>query len=101
VIKAWVGSYRAHSARSNENGAWQVYDDFQIHDSSDHAGEVFMMVGCIEIIGFQGFVKFNDLIIKPAGPQAGSRERQLLEIGRSACLSITYEAASCPPLIKK
>ena len=35
VIKAWLPSYSVRSARSSERGAWQVYDNFLIHDGPD------------------------------------------------------------------
>jgi len=101
IIKAWVGSYRVHSASSNENGAWQVYNNFLIHDGPDNASEVFATIGCIEITGPQGFVKFNDLIIRLSGPKATSREEQLLEIGRAKSMRIIYEAAKRPALKKR
>jgi len=101
VIKAWIGSYRVHSASSNENGAWQVYDNFLIHDGPDNITEVFATIGCIEITGPQGFNKFNDLIIRLSGPKAASREAQLVEIGRAKSLQITYEAAQRPPLKRR
>ncbi|MCL1825843.1 MAG: hypothetical protein FWG26_07895 [Betaproteobacteria bacterium] len=101
MIKAWIGSYRVHSARSDENGAWQVYDNFLIHDGPDNTSELFASIGCIEITGSQGFSKFNDLIIKLSGSKATSREAQLSEIGRSGTMWITYNAAQRPPLKKK
>ncbi|MDR0702827.1 MAG: hypothetical protein LBF61_10585 [Azoarcus sp.] len=101
VIKAWVSSYTVHSARSDENGAWQVKDNFLIHDGPDHTGELFATVGCIEIIGTKGFSKFNDLILKLAGPSPGDRNQQLSEIGRSGNMYITYAQAKHPPLKKR
>lgn len=100
TIKAWLPHYRVHSALSPENGAWQVYGNFLIHDGPDNPSELFATVGCIEIMGRRGFVKFNDLIISLVGPTATSRPRQLAEIGRSGRISITYEAASRPTLKK-
>jgi hypothetical protein len=101
VIKAWLGSYTVHSAASQENGAWQVKDNFLIHDGPDHPGELFATVGCIEIMGHKGFSRFNDLLLKLTGPSAGSRAKQLAEIGRSGCLVMTYEKASRPPLKRR
>lgn len=100
VIKAWLPGYRVHSARSPENGAWQVYGNFLIHDGPDNPTELFATIGCIEIMGHRGFVRFNDLIISLSGPKATTRPQQLIEIGRAGCLSITYERASRPPLKK-
>jgi len=100
VIKAWIGSYRVHSARSDENGAWQVYNNFLIHDGPDDLSLVgaFASIGCIEITGPKGFSRFNDLIIKLSGPKETSREAQLVEIGRTGSMRITYEAARRPTL---
>jgi len=36
VIKAWLPAYIVHSAMSREDGAWQVYDTFLIHDGPDN-----------------------------------------------------------------
>lgn len=98
IIKAWLPHYRVHSATSPENGAWQVYGNFLIHDGPDNPSELFATIGCIEVMGRLGFVKFNDLIISLSGPKATSRPQQLMEIGRSGRMSITYEPASRPPL---
>ena len=35
IIKAWIPTYTVHSASSLEMGAWQVYDNFLIHDGPD------------------------------------------------------------------
>jgi hypothetical protein len=98
VIKAWLPTYKVHSARSTEDGAWQVYGNFLVHDGPDSAAEVFATIGCIEIMGPSGFVKFNDLIISLAGPSAKTRDEQLLEIGKSGKISIIYESAERPAL---
>ncbi|MDR0563777.1 MAG: hypothetical protein LBG78_02415 [Azoarcus sp.] len=100
VIKAWIGSYNVHSARSNENGAWQVYGNFLIHDGPDNSSELFATVGCIEIMGTQGFSRFNDLIIRLSGSKAKTRDAQLVEIGRAGTMRIKYDAAKRPPLKK-
>ena len=98
VIKAWLPHYRVHSATSPENGAWQVYGNFLIHDGPDNPSELFATIGCIEIMGDQGFVRFNDLVISLSGPRATARPQQLLEIGSAGSMSITYQHASRPPL---
>lgn len=98
AIKAWIPTYRVHSYVSPEEGAWQVYGNFLIHDGPDDSKEIAATIGCIEILGPMAFVKFNDLIISLAGPRASSREKQLLEIGDSGKLTITYQAAARPSL---
>ena len=100
VIKAWLPDYRVHSASSAENGAWQVYENFLIHDGPDNPSEIFATIGCVEIMGARGFVRFNDLVIRLSGPKAKTRDQQLLEIGGAGLMSITYAAAS-RPLLKK
>lgn len=100
IIKTWLPDYRVHSARSQENGAWQVYDNFLIHDGPDDSTELFATIGCVEIMGPRGFVAFNDSIISLSGAEATDKARQLVEIGRSRRLSVTYEKASRPPLKK-
>lgn len=99
-IKSWTPTYRVHSARSPENGGWQVYDNFLIHDGPDNQSEVFASIGCVEIMGPQGFVKFNDLLISLSGPAATDRDEQIVEIGAARNLSITYERSARPPLKK-
>ena len=86
VIKAWIPTYRVHSANSPENGAWQVYGNFLIHDGPDNPTELFATIGCIEIMGSSGFVKFNDLIISLSNSKTANKSDQLLEIGRSGHL---------------
>jgi hypothetical protein len=101
VIKAWVPTYVVHSAKSPENGAWQVYERFLIHDGPDGPfDEVFATIGCIEITGPQGFSKFNDLLIRLMEPRGTNRDQKLAAIGGSGKLSITYLPAVRPALKK-
>jgi hypothetical protein len=100
VIKAWIPSYRVHSARSVENGAWQVYDSFLIHDGPDNDTEVFATIGCVEIMGPRGFSKFNDLLVSLMDPPGVNQSEQLAAIGRSGRLKIRYEKAARPALKK-
>jgi len=100
AIKAWIPTYRVHSADSQENGAWQVYQNFLIHDGPDDALEIFATIGCIEIMGPKGFIRFNDLIIAMSGPKARGRDEQLLEIGRAGRMIISYAKAERPPFQK-
>jgi hypothetical protein len=101
VIKAWLPSYRVHSGHSMENGAWQVYNNFLIHDGRDNErDDIFASIGCIEIRGVRGFSRFNDFILSLAGSKASSREGQLGEIGRSGSMFITYEQAARPPVVR-
>ncbi|MCO6519271.1 hypothetical protein [Snodgrassella sp.] len=97
-IKAWIPTYSVHSASSNENGAWQVYNNFLIHDGPDNSTEIFATIGCIEIMGPLGFNRFNNLLISLAGPKATYRHRQLAEIGSKGEIYITYTKAVRPPL---
>lgn len=100
VIKSWIPTYRVHSAASPENGAWQVMQNFLIHDGPDNPGEIFATIGCVEIMGPGGFVRFNDLVIALSGSRAATREQRLNEIGRAGKMFITYERAA-RPLLKK
>ena len=87
-------------ASSPENGAWQVYGNFLIHDGPDNPSEIFATIGCIEIMGVRGFVRFNDVIIGLSGPKAKTRDQRLIEIGGAGRMSITYARASRPALKK-
>ncbi|XVJ69190.1 MAG: hypothetical protein HEQ39_05720 [Rhizobacter sp.] len=100
VIKSWIPSYQVHSANSPENGAWQVFDNFLIHDGPDNETELFATIGCIEIMGPKGFIRFNDLLISLSGPTAKTRPEQLTEIGAAKNISITYQKAERPSLSK-
>jgi hypothetical protein len=100
AIKAWDPTYRVHSARSPENGAWQVYGNFLIHDGPDNDTELFATIGCVEIMGPQGFSKFNNLLISLMDPPGSNDDQKLAAIGRSGQLKITYERATRPPLKK-
>jgi len=98
VIKAWLPHYSVHSARSLEIGAWQVYQNFLIHDGPDDtSNEVYASIGCIEICGApRGFDTFNDYLIALSGPKSTQRADQLAEIGKARNLSITYLKAKRP-----
>jgi len=100
VIKNWLPNYRVHSAPSQEDGAWQVKDNFLIHDGPDNPTEIYATIGCIEIMGPGGFVHFNDLILSLSGISDSSVQRnsQLDQIARSGKLSITYQKAVRPTL---
>jgi len=78
-------------------------DNFLIHDSPDRprSGPPYASIGCVEICdGPLGFVIFNDYIIKLAQPSSRNKANQLNEIGASGKLSITYERAPRPPLVR-
>jgi hypothetical protein len=102
VIKSWIPTYTVHSARSPERGAWKVYGNFLIHDGPDNPHtEVYASIGCVEICnGPEGFNIFNDYIISLASPTSTGRARQLLEIGRSRKLVITYAKANRPAVVR-
>lgn len=102
IIKQWIPTYSVHSSPSLESGAWQVYDNFLIHDGPDDPmKEVYASIGCIEICnGPKGFDIFNDYIISLSGATSSGRDSKLIEIGRSRVLSITYMKATRPPLVK-
>jgi len=100
VIKAWLPNYIVHSARSPENGAWQVYGNFLIHDGPDNDTELFATIGCVEIMGPQGFLRFNDFLISLMDPPGNTRDEKLDAIGRSGQLTVMYERATRPTLKK-
>lgn len=101
TIKAWISTYKVHSAASEEMGAWQVYGNFLVHDGPDSPRDLFATVGCVELVGPRAFSKFNDLIVALSGSTKNTRAQQLAEIGNSGLLSITYAAATRPPVKKQ
>jgi hypothetical protein len=79
-------------------GLWQLPDPRWTGQSHT---EVYASIGCVEICnGPEGFNIFNDYIISLAGPTSTSRAQQLLEIGRSRKLVITYAKANRPPVVR-
>jgi hypothetical protein len=104
TIKSWIPSYSVHSASSAEKGAWQVYDNFLIHDGPDDPSDVsepYASIGCIEICGGpSGFVQFNDFLISLSGSTKPTRDKKLAEIGASGTMVITYLEATRPPLVE-
>ncbi len=100
TIKAWLGTYKVHSFRSSEDGAWQVYDSFLIHDGPDDDTEVFATIGCVEVMGPKAFTAFNDLLISLMDPPGADRDARLTAIGRSGKLIVSYEKAERPALKK-
>ena len=101
-IKQWIASYEVHSAGSLENGAWQVYDNFLIHDGPDDpldANQPYASIGCVEICNTaQSFTVFNDYILALSGVTGNGRNERLRRIGNSGNLVITYEKAARPAL---
>jgi RHS repeat-associated protein len=106
-IKAWLPNYSVHSSDAStdaEAGAWQVYGNFLIHDGPDDPKDVaqpYASIGCIEVCGGpQGFVQLNDLLISLSGSSRSTRQQKLVEIGSSGIITISYEAATRPPVKK-
>jgi RHS repeat-associated protein len=106
-IKAWLPNYSVHSSDAStdaEAGAWQVYGNFLIHDGPDNPQDVaepYASIGCIEVCGGpQGFVQLNNLLISLSGSQQSTRQQKLAEIGSSGTITISYEAATRPPVKK-
>lgn len=101
AIKSWNPTYPVHSASSGENGGWQVFDNYLIHDGPDGPDdEVLATIGCIEVMGPQGFTKFNDLLIRLVDPPGANRAQKLAAIGGSRIVTMTYLPAVRPPLKK-
>ncbi len=102
TIKSWIPTYSVHSASSKEDGAWQVYNNFLIHDGPDNPmskRSIYASIGCIEICGGpQGFADFNDFIIALSGASSKSRAQKQIEIGKARNITISYLAASRPKL---
>ena len=99
VIKSWIPTYSVHSSTSIEDGAWQVYDNFLIHDGPDNPNSnsgLYASIGCIEILGKNKFNDFNDKIIQLAAPQFKSRTQNLISIAATKSLKIRYEKADRP-----
>jgi hypothetical protein len=100
-ILNWLPNYRVHSFPSKEDGAWHVIRNYLIHDGPDAPmSEKYATAGCIEVCGGpHGFRKFNDLVIDLSGSTKSTRDAQLMEIGRSRTMTITYMKAVRPPLV--
>jgi len=100
VIRRWIPTYKVHSYLSREDGAWQVHGDYLIHDGPDNPKtQAYATAGCIEVCGGpEGFVAFNKLLVTLSGTTQTSFALQLKEIGDSACMTITYLAATPPPV---
>ncbi len=100
TIKRWIPTYKVHSFRSREDGAWQVHGNYLIHDGPDDpSAQLYATAGCIEVCGGpDGFVAFNKLVVQLAGSNKSDLARQLQQVGASGCMSITYLAAVAPPI---
>lgn len=103
TIKQFIPTYRVHSAPSQEDGAWQVYDNFLIHDGPDapdnRSESPYATVGCIEVCGPGMFRTFNERLIRLSGVRKDLlKTTQLLNIGKSGKMRITYLPATRPPL---
>jgi hypothetical protein len=103
VIHDWIPTYKVHSFPSREDGAWQVHGNYLIHDGPDDPQtQLYATAGCIEICGGpNGFVAFNQFLVELAGTTAPTFEARLRQIGRSGCMTITYVAASPPPVLRR
>ncbi|MDJ0657709.1 MAG: hypothetical protein QNJ40_26350 [Xanthomonadales bacterium] len=101
TIKMWEPGYRVQSAGSPENGAWNITGNFLIHDGPDDPtdrSDPFGAIGCVEICGPQGFIKFNDYIISLSGSKATSRNAKLKQIADRKRMKVFFEHAPFPPL---
>jgi len=101
VIRRWIPTYKVHSFPSREDGAWQVHGNYLIHDGPDDPKtQLYATAGCIEICGGpDGFVAFNRFIVSLSGTTKTAFADQLKQIGEAACISITYLAATPPPVM--
>ncbi len=104
VIKQWLPNYTVHSAPSVEDGAWQVYGNFLIHDGPDDPldqNEPYATIGCVEVCGGpKGFIIFNSLVFELSGITDSTLEDALLKIGRSSKFFVDYEKASRPAVVE-
>ena len=94
TIKNWLPKYSVHSAASSEDGAWQVYGDFLIHDGPDNPLDqinLYATIGCVAITGEKGFVKLNKLLLELSGASGNNDAERLKSIGISGKLKIKYE----------
>ncbi len=93
-IKAWDPTYPVHSYPSTEDGAWQVFGDYLIHDGPDlPITQSYATAGCIEICGGpNGFITFNKFLLTLSGANSYS------ELGSSRMMTIIYNEAVRPPL---
>ncbi|HGG58148.1 MAG TPA: hypothetical protein ENK31_10165, partial [Nannocystis exedens] len=99
TIKRWIPDYKTHSHSSPEDGAWQVYGNFLIHDGPDDPANPSAVIGCVAIIGGPaGFIEFNDYIISLSGSTKTTRSEKLSEIGASGALSALYLKTERPPI---
>jgi hypothetical protein len=103
VIRRWIPTYKVHSFPSREDGAWQVHGNYLIHDGPDDPkGQLYATAGCIEICGGpEGFVAFNHYVVSLSGTTKTTFPDQLKQIGDAACMSITYLAATLPPVVQR
>lgn len=99
TIKRWIPDYKTHSHSSPEDGAWQVYGNFLIHDGPDDPSNPSAVIGCVAVIGGPaGFNEFNDYIISLSGSKKATRGEQLSEIGASGALTALYLKTERPPI---
>jgi hypothetical protein len=98
LIRTWKPNYTVHSAPSNEDGAWVVIGTFYVHAGPEDDSEIEATIGCVEICGPNGFVKFNDLLITLMEPSGKTRDEKLSAIAHSGLLTIVYEQAPRPPI---
>jgi hypothetical protein len=99
-IKKYKHDYELHSAGDASNGAWVVWKTFYIHDGADDPQtSAYGTIGCLEVCDVDGFIHFNDFIISIAGSSKSDKTDQLIEIGASGKMVITYLKASRPPVI--
>ena len=76
------------------NGSWRIFGHYLIHrGAADPSVSAWAAIGCIEITGLGGWSDFNNRIREISG------ENDLGVLGASGQISVTFQAASLPPLV--
>lgn len=81
VIKAWLPHYRVHSAVSLEQGAWQVYGNFLIHDGPDDPKSKPMLPSdALRFVKDRRVLTGSTILLLAFPVQGSPRERKNLRI---------------------
>lgn len=102
VVKNWIPDYPHDADPVVERGAWQIVDNYLIHDGPNDpkatAGHIFATIGCISICGPKKFTEFCETIVSWSNISGSSYQDKLIKLGSSGLLTVSYSQAKRPNL---
>lgn len=70
----WIPTYKVHSGPGSIRGAWQLYNNFLLHEGSPDPSDAWGTYGCIEVVGKGEWSRFLNAVKKQSGASIASQK---------------------------